>query len=182
MFKFCPIRKSRLNFDLETAKKVVKRLPSFYIKQPHDNWRFLQSADFSGDGNFRLTESSYSGMLMTHSPTMDNQKVVKPNKDFVGGLKEHAYARLKRFLTRYSFLRFSFCFWCITMYTLAMDFLTTLIFDSFDAAPPVTFATLKDPSSVFRSSSCFVSSSFFLVRKSEHLIFGCKNQQNISFG
>ena len=32
MFKFCPIRKSRLNFDLETAKKVVKRLPSFYIK------------------------------------------------------------------------------------------------------------------------------------------------------
>ena len=176
MFKFVPWENQDWIVHFETAKKVDKRLPNFYIEKPDDNWRFLQSADFSGDGNFRLTESSYSGMLMTHSPTMDNQKVVKPNKDFVGGLKEHAYACLKRFLTRYSFLRFSFCFWCITMYTLAMDFLTTLIFDSFDAAPPVTFATLKDPSSVFRSSSCFVSSSFFLVRKSEHLIFGCKNQ------
>ena len=76
----------------ETAKNVVKRLANFYIKKPHDNWQFLQSVDFPGDGNFRLTESSYSGMLMTHSPTMDNQKVVKSNKDFVGGLKEHAYA------------------------------------------------------------------------------------------
>ena len=49
-------------------------------------------------------------MLMTHSPTMDNQKVVKPIKDFVGGLKEHAYACLNDSLPGIAFLDSPFAF------------------------------------------------------------------------
>ena len=110
MFKFVPWENQDWIVHFETAKKVDKRLPNFYIEKPDDNWRFLQSADFLGDGNFRLTESSYSGMLMTHSPTMDNQKVVKPNKDFVGGLKEHAYACIDDSLPGIAFLDSPFAF------------------------------------------------------------------------
>merc|ERR1719367_654013 len=73
------------------------------------------------------------------------------------------------FFPLYSFLRFSFCFWCITMYTLAIDLRTTRILESLEAAPPVTVATLSSPNSVLSSSSCLVSSSFFLVRRTEHL-------------
>ena len=110
MFKFVPWENQDWIVHFENAKNVVKRLANFYIKKPHDNWQFLQSVDFPGDGNFRLTESSYSGMLMTHSPTMDNQKVVKPNEDFVGGLKEHAYACLDDFLPGIAFLDSPFAF------------------------------------------------------------------------
>lgn len=45
----------------------------------------------------------------------------------------------------------------------------TYIFDSFDGAPPVTFATRRFKSSILRSSSCLVSSFLSFVRKSEHL-------------
>lgn len=45
----------------------------------------------------------------------------------------------------------------------------TYILDSFDAAPPVTFATRRLVSSVFSSSSCFSSSFLSFVRSSEHL-------------
>merc|ERR1719337_174826 len=76
------------------------------------------------------------------------------------------------FLLLYICLRFSFCFWCITMYTRAMDLRTTLILLNLEAAPPVTLATLRLPSSVFKSSSCLVSSSFFLLRNSEHFTRG----------
>merc|ERR1712241_1534011 len=43
--------------------------------------------------------------------------------------------------------------------------------ESLEAAPPVTLATRREANSVLRSSSCFVSSSFFLLRRSEHLTF-----------
>merc|ERR1712080_541221 len=79
------------------------------------------------------------------------------------------------FLLLYNFLRFSFCFWCITMYTRAIDLRTTRMLN-LEAAPPVTLATLRLPSSVFKSSSCLVSSSFFLLRSSEHLTRGILSQ------
>merc|ERR1719328_15551 len=74
------------------------------------------------------------------------------------------------FFPLYNFLRFSFCFWCITMWTRATDFLMTRILESLEAAPPVTLATRSWASSVLRSSSCLVSSSFFFLRSSEHFI------------
>lgn len=98
---------------------------------------------------------------------------------FVLKLKQHLSIRTQvnsspKNLTLYNFLKFSFCFWCITMYTRAMDLRTTRILLNLEAAPPVTLATLRLPSSVFKSSSCLVSSSFFLVRNSEHLTRGWK--------
>lgn len=46
----------------------------------------------------------------------------------------------------------------------------TYIFESLEAAPPVTLATRSWDSSFFRSSSCLSSSSFFLPRRSLALI------------
>uniref|UniRef100_A0A0K2TLL2 Uncharacterized protein n=1 Tax=Lepeophtheirus salmonis TaxID=72036 RepID=A0A0K2TLL2_LEPSM len=63
----------------------------------------------------------------------------------------------------------------MTMYTRAIDFRTTRILESLEAAPPVTLETLKAPNSVLRAWSCFVSSSFFFKRSSEHLILTCNN-------
>merc|ERR1712141_601842 len=76
------------------------------------------------------------------------------------------------FLPLYNFLKLSFCFWFITIWTRAMDLVTTRILLNFEAAPPVALATLRLPSSVLRSSSCLTKSSFFLVLNSEHLIRG----------
>ena len=84
------------------------------------------------------------------------------------------FKRKEEILTLYNLRKFSFCFWCITMLTRAMDLVTTRILLNFEAAPPVTLATLRLPSSVLRSSSCLTSSSFFLVLNSEHLIRGWK--------
>merc|ERR1712110_333720 len=71
-----------------------------------------------------------------------------------------------------NFLKFSFCFWCITMLTRAMDLVTTRILLNFEAAPPVTLATFKLPSSVLRSSSCLTRATLSLPLNSEHLIRG----------
>uniref|UniRef100_A0A8D9AC25 Uncharacterized protein n=1 Tax=Cacopsylla melanoneura TaxID=428564 RepID=A0A8D9AC25_9HEMI len=82
------------------------------------------------------------------------------------GLRSKGLYFLCSFLIK--FLMFSFCFWCMTMYTRRMAFLTTLILDNLDAAPPVTLATLKLANSVLSSSSCFRSSFLSLVLNSEH--------------
>ena len=47
------------------------------------------------------------------------------------------------------------------------------ILDNLDAAPLVTFATRSWESSFFNSSSCFRSSSFFLVRRSRQRTLAC---------
>merc|ERR1711976_643178 len=58
--------------------------------------------------------------------------------------------------------RFSFCVWLMTVRTRAIDFLTKRIFESLEAAPPVTLATRKFDNSCFNSFSCLSRSSFFL--------------------
>lgn len=109
------------------------------------------------------------------------------------------------FLFLYRRRRFSFCFWCIIMYTRAIAFRTTrlkyrtnitvstieaiyfqverltqqrntYILESFEAAPPVTLATLKLVSSVLSSSSCLSSSFLSFVLSSEHLTLPWNNQ------
>lgn len=58
---------------------------------------------------------------------------------------------------------------CVTLHHFHTSH-NTYIFDSLEAAPPVTLATRSWDSSFFRSSSCLSSSSFFLPRRSLALI------------
>lgn len=58
---------------------------------------------------------------------------------------------------------------CVTLHHFNTSH-NTYIFDSLEAAPPVTLATRSWDSSFFRSSSCLSSSSFFLPRRSLALI------------
>ncbi|CAD0196202.1 unnamed protein product [Chrysodeixis includens] len=67
------------------------------------------------------------------------------------------------------------------MYTRAIAFLTTRIFDSFDATPPVTLATRRLVNSVFNSSSCLNNSFLSFVRNSEHLTLPILKTSGLAF-
>ena len=68
----------------------------------------------------------------------------------------------------------AFWFWLYTVKTRAIDLRTTLIFASFDAAPPVTLLTRSWASSFLRSSNLFKRASLFSWRSSWALSFPYK--------
>merc|ERR1719160_278609 len=70
------------------------------------------------------------------------------------------------FFPLYCFRASAFCFWLYTVRIRAIDLRTTLIFASFEAAPPATLATRSWESSLLRSSSSFRSSLEVLERSS----------------
>ena len=71
-------------------------------------------------------------------------------------------SRGKNFLFLYASLKAAFCFWDITVNTWAIDSLTTLIFESLLAIPPMTLATRRRDSSPFRSFNWLNNSVFDL--------------------
>ena len=91
-------------------------------------------------------------------------------------LRNHFHAILERaqIESRYcctAALTRAFWFWLYTVKTRAIDLRTTLIFASFDAAPPVTLLTRSWASSFLRSSNLFKRASLFSWRSSWALSF-----------